>query len=211
MGRIERRLQLNDTGSSKRLSEFPISSSNESEASSEPSSELRQLFDKKDYQGAIELLSRSIRSDSSNFSLYIGRAICAFGKMNIAGAQEDALKAVELNPKWPKNNPTKEGWIKKGGHINRNKKKRYFILQSLFLFYYKSKEDSAPQGVIPIYRSSILQEGDKKLKIMVLSRNYRLYFELKDVAKEWYGILSVCFFFFLVFFDDQHKKNFILF
>ncbi|GAM21866.1 hypothetical protein SAMD00019534_050410 [Acytostelium subglobosum LB1] len=48
------------------------------------------------------------------------------------------------------NKPDKEGELKKQGHIVKNWKKRWFVIQKDLLFYFKDKSDPKPIGVVPL-------------------------------------------------------------
>ena len=52
-------------------------------------------------------------------------------------------------------NPKKEGELKKEGNLVKSWKNRWCILQSCFLFYFKSKDDSKPDGYIPLTTTSL--------------------------------------------------------
>jgi len=55
-----------------------------------------------DFSSAVTLYSEALKIDPSNHILYSNRS-AAFIKMGQFGrALQDALKAKELNPKWPK-------------------------------------------------------------------------------------------------------------
>jgi len=60
---------------------------------------------------------------------------------------------VDLSPEmWSK--PDKQGELKKKGHVVKNWKTRWFIVQNDMLFYFKSRGDSKPVGVIPLRNCS---------------------------------------------------------
>lgn len=44
--------------------------------------------------------------------------------------------------------PRKEGWLVKQGHLIKNWKRRWFVLEYPLLHYYKTPEDSTPRGTI---------------------------------------------------------------
>eukprot|EP01132_Coremiostelium_polycephalum_P004991 gene4991-6215_t len=54
--------------------------------------------------------------------------------------------------KWKK--PDKEGELKKQGHVVKNWKKRWFIIQDDMLFYFKERDDR-PVGVVPLRMSRV--------------------------------------------------------
>eukprot|EP01116_Phalansterium_solitarium_P005422 TRINITY_DN1702_c0_g1_i2.p1 TRINITY_DN1702_c0_g1~~TRINITY_DN1702_c0_g1_i2.p1 ORF type:complete len:374 (-),score=126.83 TRINITY_DN1702_c0_g1_i2:402-1523(-) len=49
---------------------------------------------------------------------------------------------------WSK--PDKQGELKKQGHLVKNWKSRWFVIQHDMLFYFKQKGDARPQGVVPL-------------------------------------------------------------
>ena len=167
------------------------SSDNSILSSEDPLSEVKDLISRGNFAAAVEIFTQSIKVDSMNFTSYLGRAICNLGRNQTNLAQDDSMKVVELNPQWPKINPQKEGWIKKGGQINTRKKKRWFILQSYFLYYYNTKESSIPNGVIPIYHAVVGSARDKKITISIQNRTYSLYFDDKELSRDWLNVLKV--------------------
>jgi len=52
-------------------------------------------------------------------------------------------------------NPDKDGFLFKLGHVVKNWKKRWFVLKDGKLFYYRSKEDKEPTGIIPLKGASV--------------------------------------------------------
>jgi tRNA A-37 threonylcarbamoyl transferase component Bud32 len=62
--------------------------------------------------------------------------------------------SFDLSPEmWSK--PDKQGELKKQGHVVKNWKNRWFIIQHDMMFYFKNKGDPKPVGVIPLRNSSI--------------------------------------------------------
>jgi len=60
---------------------------------------------------------------------------------------------IELTPEmWAK--PDKQGEMKKQGHLVRNWKARWFIIQNDLMFYFKNRGDPKPVGSIPLRGSS---------------------------------------------------------
>ena len=56
--------------------------------------------------------------------------------------------------------PEMDGFLTKQGAVRTNWKRRWFILASDFLFYYKTKKDTEPTGVIPV-RGCVLGEPEE--------------------------------------------------
>jgi len=55
----------------------------------------------------------------------------------------------ELSPEmWAK--PDKQGELKKQGHVVKNWKTRWFVIQHDMMFYFKSRSDAKPVGYIPL-------------------------------------------------------------
>ncbi len=53
------------------------------------------------------------------------------------------------------------------------KRKRYFVLKDFFLFYYKSKQDLTPAGVITLeYYTIKIEEDETGAKYILLKRNF---------------------------------------
>ena len=52
-------------------------------------------------------------------------------------------------------NPDFAGVLIKQGHVVRNWKERYFLLKEDLLYYFRSREDISPLGVIPLKNSTI--------------------------------------------------------
>jgi len=69
---------------------------------------------------------------------------------------------VQITPQlWAK--PDKQGELKKKGHLVKNWKTRWFIIQNDMMFYFKSKGDQKPCGMIPL-RGSYCKEETKSNK-----------------------------------------------
>jgi len=47
----------------------------------------------------------------------------------------------------------RQGELKKQGDVNIFFKSRWFYLKSFYLFYYKTRDDPIPQGLIILYRA----------------------------------------------------------
>jgi len=71
-------------------------------------------------------------------------------------------ETMSMNPEmWAK--PHKQGEMKKQGHVVKNWKTRWFILQNDFLFYFKNKSDAKPVGCIPLRGSNTKEITDNKV------------------------------------------------
>jgi len=69
------------------------------------------------------------------------------------------MSDFELSPEmWSK--PDKQGELKKQGHVVKNWKTRWFIIQHDMMFYFKNRSDPKPVGCIPL-RSSTTRETNK--------------------------------------------------
>ncbi len=65
--------------------------------------------------------------------------------------------ATQLNPEmW--NQPIKSGQLIKRGHVRKNWKERWFVLQKDNLFYFKGKTDPKPIGHVPL-RGAVVQKA----------------------------------------------------
>jgi len=65
----------------------------------------------------------------------------------------------ELSPEmWSK--PDKQGELKKQGHVVKNWKTRWFVIQHDMMFYFKNRADNKPVGCIPL-RSCTTKETSK--------------------------------------------------
>eukprot|EP01117_Protostelium_nocturnum_P005559 TRINITY_DN200_c0_g1_i2.p1 TRINITY_DN200_c0_g1~~TRINITY_DN200_c0_g1_i2.p1 ORF type:complete len:423 (+),score=84.82 TRINITY_DN200_c0_g1_i2:162-1430(+) len=70
---------------------------------------------------------------------------------------------------WSK--PDKEGEMRKKGHIVKNWKTRWFIIQDDNLFYFKSKSDVKPLGLVPLRGSSTRIVTKRPMLLEVYSPN----------------------------------------
>jgi hypothetical protein len=52
----------------------------------------------------------------------------------------------------------KVGFLKKKGHVRRNWLDRWFVLTTEGIYYYKSRGDTKPVGVIPLFGSSASED-----------------------------------------------------
>jgi len=72
----------------------------------------------------------------------------------------------ELTPEmWAR--PEKQGELKKQGHLVKNWKTRWFMIQNDGMFYFKVKNDPKPKGYIPL-RSCVCKESNKFGKAYVI-------------------------------------------
>jgi len=69
------------------------------------------------------------------------------------------MSELELSPEmWSK--PDKQGELKKQGHVVKNWKTRWFIIQHDMMFYFRNRSDPKPVGLIPL-RSCTSKETTK--------------------------------------------------
>jgi len=61
-------------------------------------------------------------------------------------------------------NPDTDGYLFKKGHVVKNWKKRWFILKDGKLFYFRSKEDKEPTGIIPLKGASVWSSEKKTIR-----------------------------------------------
>lgn len=152
-----------------------------------------QHFNTKNYEEASVLITKLIAKDPKSSSFHMARAECALGMKQTDFAQENAMKAVQLDPGWPKDKAAKSGWLKKEGALNKMKKRRWFVLKGHFLFYYNTNEDPMPNGVIPVHEScSVLRaaRGGKKMLIKLPSRTFYIVATNSKSGEEWLSALQ---------------------
>jgi len=66
---------------------------------------------------------------------------------------------MELSPEmW--SNPDKQGELRKQGHVVKNWKTRWFVIQHDMMFYFKNRYDAKPKGSIPL-RSCVCKLSSK--------------------------------------------------
>ncbi|CCM04028.1 uncharacterized protein FIBRA_06185 [Fibroporia radiculosa] len=71
-----------------------------------------KAFQAKDYDKAIDLFSRAIAIDPSNYVLFSNRSAAKAGKRQWAAAFEDAEQCIKINPTWSK------GYARKGAALH---------------------------------------------------------------------------------------------
>mmetsp|Transcript_24407 Transcript_24407/g.68436 ORF Transcript_24407/g.68436 Transcript_24407/m.68436 type:complete len:759 (-) Transcript_24407:41-2317(-) len=145
----------------------------------------RQYFRVGNYMGAISAFSVAIQKNEENPHYYIYRAIASMALDNYNDAKLDVMKSVELMPTWPKTDVRKQGYLKKEGELNRMLRRRWFVLNKCFLFYYKTSKDLVPTGVICLHE--YVDDG-KKSKWVTLNtpgRTFLLRAESSAEAQEW--------------------------
>ena len=75
-------------------------------------------------------------------------------------------------------NSTMEGWIIKQGAVVTNWKRRWFVLKSDFLYYFKTQQDSDPTGVVPVRGCTVTEDTQCKRSnsfMVALPDNSRTY------------------------------------
>jgi hypothetical protein len=80
------------------------------------------------------------------------------------------------------------GWLSKRGGMVKNWKRRWIVLKSNFLYYYKAKGDGEPLGFIPIDRCTI-----KPVDVEVFKKPY--CFEITDPCNafnKWHKSYFIC-------------------
>jgi len=55
----------------------------------------------------------------------------------------------------PWDNPAKEGYLCKRGHVVKNWKKRWFVVKNDYLYYFRDKSDPEPVDEVPLKRSEV--------------------------------------------------------
>ncbi|TFY76489.1 hypothetical protein EWM64_g7521 [Hericium alpestre] len=71
-----------------------------------------KAFSAKDYDRAIELFSKALELDQSNFVLWSNRSAAKAGKRDYEAALEDAEQCIKVNPSWSK------GFARKGAALH---------------------------------------------------------------------------------------------
>jgi len=97
----------------------------------------------------------------------------------------DGVSLAQVAPNWPKENSLKMGWIKKGGGFNPAKKRRWFVLTRPLLFYYNSREDNSPNGVIPVPLSVVRKQDASKFTMQVPGRTYVMVERKSEHLDAW--------------------------
>jgi len=100
------------------------------------------------------------------------------------------MNDIELSPDmWAK--PEKQGQLKKQGHVVKNWKVRWFVIQNDMMFYFKSRNDGKPVGYIPL-RSCNAKETGKASKPYTLeltankiSKTFLIQCNNAQEMKEW--------------------------
>lgn len=52
-------------------------------------------------------------------------------------------------------NPDKQGWVRKEGGTVKSWTKRWLVVTNGCLYYFKSKDDSSPLGIIPLVELTV--------------------------------------------------------
>jgi hypothetical protein len=163
-----------------------------------------RLYNSGEFSEALKEVSRIIKSTPQpSADLYLARILILTGliksvtKASAGPSQVELMKLLNADgialalaaPKWPYEHSEKMGWIKKGGDLNPTKKMRWFILTHPLLFYYTKKEDTVPNGVIPVPLSLVRRTGSDKFAMQVPGRVYSLA-EPKFVS-QWIEAIQV--------------------
>lgn len=79
------------------------------------------------------------------------------------------MKAVKIDPEWPKVDAARSGELSKSGGKNPMHKTRWFYLKSRYFFYYKTPDALMPQGVVVLHENLPLES--QKEAFCALSSN----------------------------------------
>lgn len=143
------------------------------------------MFQQENYHDAYLVIARELISESpTNHIYYWYRSLASIGQEQFVEAEQDIMKAISLYPNWPKENPTRQGEVRKQGQINIRFQRRYFYLKDRFLFYYKKRDSIAPKGVIITHKIAT-QVVKKDLYIRGNKRIYRLQGKSESEMVEW--------------------------
>lgn len=84
------------------------------------------------------------------------------------------------------------GYLKKKGEKNTGWRKRFFILTSSKLSYFKREDDKNPAGNIELFSSSVISRGEVELIIdnPGMTRNYILQADTTKDRNEWVEIIQ---------------------
>eukprot|EP01104_Vermistella_antarctica_P011356 TRINITY_DN3160_c0_g1_i1.p1 TRINITY_DN3160_c0_g1~~TRINITY_DN3160_c0_g1_i1.p1 ORF type:complete len:825 (+),score=159.80 TRINITY_DN3160_c0_g1_i1:195-2669(+) len=150
-------------------------------------------FNQGDHVAAATLFSAAIQGNPHNHIYYLYRAINAMKLERYTEAREDMRKLLEIQPKWPRQEPRKEGFLRKEGEINPMMNKRYFVLKDYFLFYYKSAKDIMPLGVICLSKIQLARKGKngRTFHLMIPEgRKYILRADTDTDTSSWLSLLG---------------------
>eukprot|EP01119_Soliformovum_irregulare_P008600 TRINITY_DN21704_c0_g1_i1.p1 TRINITY_DN21704_c0_g1~~TRINITY_DN21704_c0_g1_i1.p1 ORF type:complete len:488 (+),score=109.34 TRINITY_DN21704_c0_g1_i1:28-1491(+) len=105
------------------------------------------------------------------------------------------MSELELSPEmWSK--PDKQGELKKQGHVVKNWKTRWFVIQHDMMFYFKNRSDPKPVGLIPL-RSCTTKETNKMgkpncLELVAPRINKTFFIQAANApeVKEWLAAIE---------------------
>eukprot|EP01119_Soliformovum_irregulare_P000065 TRINITY_DN10051_c1_g1_i1.p1 TRINITY_DN10051_c1_g1~~TRINITY_DN10051_c1_g1_i1.p1 ORF type:complete len:434 (+),score=133.97 TRINITY_DN10051_c1_g1_i1:101-1402(+) len=150
----------------------------------------RQRYDAGEYDLAIDYFSDAISLNPKNPTYYVYRSIAYVAAKNLATASEDAWKAITLDPNWPKMGPTKTGYLEKEGKVNIMMKKRWFILKDCFIFYFNTKTDLKPNGIILLGDWDLQKRKKLYFRVVTPGRTYEMKAETERERDEWLIVLE---------------------
>ncbi|EGG15669.1 hypothetical protein DFA_10511 [Cavenderia fasciculata] len=135
-------------------------------------------FSRNEFPQAIETFNKCIEINSHSPVLYELRALCHMASKNNAAAIEDSNKILEIDHNWPRKETVLSGFMNKDGQINVMAKKRWFVLKSHFLFYFKDQNDLQPQGVVCLTDFGCAPKPGQKSKFQVKTRDREYYLKV---------------------------------
>jgi hypothetical protein len=89
----------------------------------------------------------------------------------------------------------KVGFLRKKGHLRRNWLDRWFVLTTEGLYYYKTKDDHKPQGVIPLVRGEVREDTSGRHQnvftcVTIEGKDYNIQASTKDEMLVWIKVIS---------------------
>lgn len=93
--------------------------------------------------------------------------------------------------------PTLEGYLFKRGARRRNWRRRWFVLNGLFIFYYVSQANQKRKGVIVLEEAEIVEEATSKgitpysFEIVTPGRRYVLSCDVEETRQKWLKALNM--------------------
>jgi hypothetical protein len=89
----------------------------------------------------------------------------------------------------------KVGFLRKKGHVRRNWLDRWFVLTTEGIYYYKSRVDTKPLGVIPLFGSNAKEDTFQKHQFVFTcwtaeGKDYPIQASTKDEMLVWVKVIE---------------------
>ena len=156
--------------------------------------EARAAFDRGNHFAAAELLTQCLELNPKNVAYLVYRALVRAAQGDLQAAHEDAARIVQVDSRYPRDDPIIAGFLQKQGQgLAATWKLRYFVLKERFLWYFKTQTDLIPIDVVllpPGFQVRARPKSADKFEVVTARRVYHLRSASGAERDRWVEMLA---------------------